>query len=62
MVDHTCFDRLITQEPVEGLTFEFRRNVLRVEGDATLMKNDHQIVLSPLKAGDTISAEIYYAD
>ncbi len=53
---------VITQEPVEGLTFEFRRNVLRVAGNATLMKNDHQIVLRPLKAGDTISVEIYYAD
>jgi hypothetical protein len=53
---------VITQEPVEGLTFEFRRNVLRVEGNATLTKNDHQIVLRPLKAGDTISVEICYAD
>lgn len=51
-----------TEEPVEGLTFAFRRLVKSVNGDATLAEGHHQIVLRPLKAGDSVSVEIRYAD
>jgi hypothetical protein len=51
-----------TEEPVEGLTFKFQRNVKTVDGDATLAESGHQIVLRPLKAGEKISVEICYAD
>jgi hypothetical protein len=51
-----------TEEPVEGLTFDFSRRIKNVDGDATLAESGHQIVLHPLKAGDSISVEISYAD
>ena len=51
-----------TEEPVEGLTFEFRRHVKSVDGDATLAASRRQVVLRPLKAGDSISVDIRYAD
>jgi hypothetical protein len=51
-----------TEEPVEGLTFEFRQRVKRVSSNATLKDNDHQIVLRPLKAGETVSVEITYSE
>jgi hypothetical protein len=51
-----------TEEPVEGLTFEFRRNVKRVGADAILSESHRQIILRPLKAGESMSIEICYAD
>ncbi len=50
------------EEPVEGLTFKFQRNVKSVDRDATLAGNGRQIILRPLKAGEKISVEICYAD
>jgi hypothetical protein len=51
-----------TDEPVEGLTFDFSRHIKSVDGDATLAESGHQIVLRPLKAGDSLSLEIRYVD
>jgi hypothetical protein len=51
-----------TAEPVEGLTFEFRRNIKSVGGSATMTDNRHQIILRPLKAGDDVTVEIIYSD
>jgi hypothetical protein len=51
-----------TEEPVEGLTFTFQRNVKSVNGGATLTRSGRQIVLRPLKAGDKISVGICYGD
>jgi hypothetical protein len=51
-----------TEEPVEGLTFEFQRHVKSVDGDATLAESHRQIVLRPMKAGDSVSVDIRYAD
>ncbi len=51
-----------TEEPVEGLTFKFQRNVKSVDGDATLAESGRQIVLRPLKAGDIVSVDIRYGD
>jgi hypothetical protein len=51
-----------TEEPVEGLTFEFRRHVKSVDGDATLAPSRRQVVLRPLKAGDSISVDIRYVE
>ncbi|MGA2428014.1 MAG: polysaccharide deacetylase family protein [Candidatus Acidiferrum sp.] len=51
-----------TEEPVEGLTFEFQQGVKSVAGNATLEESKHQIVLRPLKAGESISLEIRYSD
>ena len=51
-----------TEEPIEGLTFEFRRHVQSVDGDATLAESRRQIVLHPLKAGDSLSVDIRYAE
>jgi hypothetical protein len=51
-----------TEEPVEGLTFKFQRNLKSVGGDTTLAESDRQIVLRPLKAGEKISVDIRYAE
>ncbi len=51
-----------TEEPVEGLTFEFRQPVKSVDGDAALAENRHKIILRPLKASETLSVEINYSN
>jgi hypothetical protein len=51
-----------TEEPIEGLTFEFRRHVKRVDGDATLSESHRQVIMRPLKVGEKTSVEICYAD
>jgi hypothetical protein len=51
-----------TEEPVEGLTFEFQQGVKSVAGNATLAESNHQIVLRPMKAGESVSLEIRYSD
>jgi hypothetical protein len=51
-----------TAEPVEGLTFRFRRNVRSVDGNATLAEHGRLVVLPPLKAGEKVSVQIGYAD
>jgi hypothetical protein len=51
-----------TAEPVEGLTFEFQRNVKSVDGGATLAESGRQVVLRPLKAGEKMSVRIRYVD
>jgi hypothetical protein len=51
-----------TEEPVDGLTFDFLRRIEGIDGNATVADGGHQIVLHPLKAGDSISLEIRYAE
>jgi hypothetical protein len=50
------------EEPVEGLTFEFSRQVKSVRGEATLAASGRQIVLGPLKAGESLSLDIHYGE
>ncbi len=50
------------EEPVEGLTFEFRRRVKSVGGEATLAASGRQVVLGPLKTGESLSLEIHYGE
>ena len=42
-----------TKDPVEGLTFEFRRPVSRVSGGATLSSNNHRVILPEFNSGQT---------
>jgi hypothetical protein len=51
---------ITTTEPVEGLTFEFRRSIKRIDSGATLAENGHQIVVRPLNAGENLTIEIDY--
>lgn len=54
--------KVTTEQAIEGLTFEFRRHVKSVDGNATLVENNHQIVVRPLKAGESVSVQIGYSD
>jgi hypothetical protein len=49
-----------TTEPVEGLTFEFRRNIKSVDHNAVVEENRQQMVVRPLKAGESVAVEIRY--
>lgn len=49
-------------EPVSGVTFEFRRPIAHVDGATRLLPDHHRIVLPALKAQETVSFEIRYAD
>jgi hypothetical protein len=51
---------ITTTEPVEGLTFESRRNIKSVDRNATIKESGHQMVVHPLKAGESITIEIRY--
>jgi hypothetical protein len=50
-----------TEEPVEGLTFEFQRKVKSVDG-ASLSENHRQIILHPLRARDSVAIDIRYGN
>ena len=54
--------KVATEAAAEGLTFQFQRLVKGVGENATLGKNGREVVLRPLKAGETISVEIHYAE
>ena len=49
-----------TDEPVEGLTFEFRRDVAKVDGRAALSGDRRRIVLPALKADEKLLLQIRY--
>jgi hypothetical protein len=51
-----------TDEAVEGLTFAFRERVKSIGANAVLADNDHQIVVRPLKAGESVTVEIGYSN
>jgi hypothetical protein len=51
-----------TEEAVEGLTFQFQHRIKSVDENATLRKDGREIVLRPLKTGESVSVEIQYAD
>jgi hypothetical protein len=53
---------ITTLEPIAGLTFAFQRHIRIVDGDTTLTGNGKQIILRPMKGGETISLKIHYAD
>jgi hypothetical protein len=53
---------IAAEEPVDGLTFEFRRHVKSVGDGATLTGSGHQIVLGPLKAGESLSLDVHYGE
>jgi hypothetical protein len=50
-----------TIEPIEGLTFEFWCHLKSVDGGAVIAKNRHQIVMPPLKAGESLTLDISYS-
>jgi hypothetical protein len=41
------------EDPVEGLTFEFRRPIAQVSSGATLSSNNHRIILPEVNSGQT---------
>lgn len=53
--------QVTTIEPIEGLTFEFRCHLKSVDGGAVIAKNRHQIVMPPLKAGESLTLDISYS-
>jgi len=53
--------QVTTTEPIEGLTFEFRCHLKSVDGGAVIAKNRHQIVMPPLKAGESLTLDISYS-
>jgi Polysaccharide deacetylase len=61
LVGEICLT-VTTEEPVEGLTFEFQRNVKSADGGATLAESGRQVVLRPLQAGEKVSVRIRYVD
>jgi hypothetical protein len=51
-----------TEEPIEGLTFEFQHRIKSVEGDAAIAESGRKIVVRPLHAGESISLGIQYGE
>jgi hypothetical protein len=51
-----------TDEPVDGLTFEFQRNVASVDGDAKLLDNHQQVVLPALKTGEHLTLSVRFSN
>jgi hypothetical protein len=51
-----------TEDAVEGLSFQFQHRIESVDGNATLRAERRQMILGPLKAGESISLEIHYAE
>ena len=49
-------------EPVNGATLEFQRPIATVDGGARLLPDHHRIVLPALKAQETASFEVRYAE
>jgi hypothetical protein len=54
-----CILRLKSNEQVNGLTFEFNREIARVDGEA-VQRGAHQIVLPDLTAGQTHTLHVRY--
>jgi hypothetical protein len=52
----------VTEQPVEGLTFEFKRRIKSILGQAFLSETHRQIIVRPMNAGDSASVEIRYAN
>jgi hypothetical protein len=52
---------VITTEPLEGLTFEFQRNLKSVDSGAAIAENHHQLIMRPLKAGERLTVDISYS-
>jgi hypothetical protein len=50
-----------TDEPVDGLTFEFQRDIAEVEGRAQLSSDRRRLVLPSLGANERISLRIRYS-
>ncbi len=53
--------KVTTEEAAAGLTFKFQHPIKSVDENATLGADGRQLVLRPLKAGESISVEIQYA-
>jgi len=51
-----------TEEEAAGLTFKFQHLIKTVDENATLGADGRQLVLRSLKAGESISVEIQYAE
>lgn len=51
-----------TDEPVEGLTFEFQRRIASVDADAKLLNDHRRIVLPAMKSGDKRAVNIRFAN
>jgi polysaccharide deacetylase len=50
-----------TTEPVEGLTFEFQRDLKGADSGAVIAENHHQLIMRPLKAGERLTVDISYS-
>jgi hypothetical protein len=48
-------------EPVDGLTFEFQRDIAKVDGKAALSSDRRRVVLPALAASEKISLRICYS-
>ena len=48
------------EEPINGLTVEFRRPVASADGGSVLLPDHHRVILPPMKAGDELSIQIHY--
>jgi hypothetical protein len=51
-----------TEDPAEGLTFKFQHHIRSVDGNATLAADGRELVLRPMKARQSVSVEIQYAE
>jgi hypothetical protein len=51
---------ITADEPVDGLTFYFQREIADLEGGAAILPDHHRIVLRALHAGEQISLHIRY--
>ncbi|MGC2333920.1 MAG: hypothetical protein WA581_20890, partial [Candidatus Acidiferrales bacterium] len=49
-------------EPVSGATLEFQRSIATVDAGARLLPDRHRIVLPALKAQETASFDVRYAE
>ncbi len=49
-------------EPVTGATLEFQRSIATVDGGARLLPDHHRIILPALKAQESASFDVRYAD
>jgi hypothetical protein len=54
--------KVTTEEAAAGLTFKFQHPIKSVDANATLGADGRQLVLRTLKAGESISVEIQYAE
>lgn len=52
---------VVADEPVQGLTFEFQREIAKVEGRARLSGDRRRLILPPLGANEKISLRIRYS-